>query len=176
MGARRRLIAGVALASMALGGAPACKRKEDAPAPTPSARPNADHLAPGEIPEGRELAYTLPLPLRSTVKARFHDSVHVASAYTLEELSNFVRARVKDGKTSSGATETRFDRVIVAKDPSRTLSIQVRAAPRGGPFRSQMVISDVTPVPEAPGLTDEDRWKKAGMTPDGKLIDRKHLE
>ncbi|MBX3211955.1 MAG: hypothetical protein KF850_07980 [Labilithrix sp.] len=176
MGPRRRLIAGVALATLAMGGAPACKRKDEAPKPAPSAPPSADRLAPGEIPEGKERAYTLPLPLHSAVKATFPSSVHVASSHTLEELSNFVRVRVKDGTTSSGATETRFDRVVVVKDPSRTLSIQIRSAPRSGPFRSQMVISDLTRPPEEPGLTDEDRWRKAGMTPDGKLIDRKHLE
>ena len=178
MGARRRLIA-VALASLASIGAPACKQKEKEqapPAPAPSARPSADRLAEGEIPEGRDRAFTLPLPLHSTVKARFAGSVHVASSHTQEELANFVRARVTEGKSSSGTTETHFEMVIVTKDPAKRLTIDVRAAPIVGDYRSQMVISDVTPAPEEPGLTDEDRWKKAGMTPDGKLIDRNHLQ
>jgi hypothetical protein len=175
VGSRRRLIA---LLLWTLTSAAACKRKEQAPpAPAPSAAPSTDRLAPGEIAEGRERAFTLPLPLHSKVKAQFPGSIHVASPHTHEELSNFVRTRVKDGRTSSGASETRFDSVIVTTDPSKTLSIQVRPAPiTSGEYRSQMVISDVTPVPEEPGMTDADRWKKAGMTPDGKLLDPKHMQ
>ncbi len=38
------------------------------------------------------------------------------------------------------------------------------------------MIKDITPPPLEPGLTDEERWKKAGLTPDGKPIDPKKLE
>lgn len=177
MGARRRLIVVAFAATAVLGSATACKRKEETPtAPAPTAPASADRLLKGEIPEGRERAFTLPLPLHSTVKARFAQSVHVASPLTKEELVDFVRSRVKDGKTSSAASETRFDGVVVAKDPSRTLSIQVRAAPIAGEYRSQMVIDDVTVAPEEPGITTEDRYRKAGLTPDGKLLDRRQLQ
>ncbi len=176
MGARRRLIA-FAVASLALSGAAACKRKEQAPpTPAPSAAPSTDRLAPGEIAEGRDRAFTLPLPLHATVKARFAGSVHVASTHTQEELANFVRARVTEGTSSSGTSETRFEKVVVTKDPSKRLTIEIRRPAIVGEYRSQMVIDDVTPAPEEPGLTDEDRWKKAGMTPDGKLIDRNRLQ
>jgi hypothetical protein len=177
MGTGRRLIVPV-LMSLALFGAPACKRKEEAPPPppAPSAASTADHLANGEIAEGRERAYTLALPLHSTIKARFAGSIHVASSHTPEELAKFVRARVKDGKSSSSANESVFDQVVAIKDPSKTLTIHVRSAANAADYRSQMVINDVTPTPEEPGLTDADRWKKAGMSPDGKLLDRKHLQ
>ena len=166
-----------ALALIALAGASACKRKHhDAPAPAPSARTTADRLVKGEIPEGQERAFTLPLPLHSTIKARFAQSVHVASPHTQEELANFVKTRIKNGKTTAGASETRFDDVVVSKDPSKTLSIQIRSAPIAGEYRSQLVISDVTPTPDEQGTTDADRWRKAGMTPDGKPLDPKHQE
>jgi hypothetical protein len=161
----------------ALIAASGCKRKNDTTsAPTPSVRAPADHIAKGEVPEGSERAFTLPLPLHSKVKARFAGSVHVASTHTQEELSNFVRARVKDGKSSAGATETQFDQVVVTKDPSKTLSIQIRSAPITEEYRSQMVIKDVTPAPEQPGTTDADRWRKAGLSPDGHLLDRQQRE
>jgi len=177
VGARRRLtVIGFALAGV-LGSAPACKRKEQAPpTPAPSAQPSADHLAKGEIPEGRDRAFTLPLPLHSTVKARFPKSVHVASSHTPEELVGFIQARVKDGTTTTGPSETRFEGVVVAKDPSKKLTIQVRAAAIASEYRSQLVIDDVTPPPEEPGLTTEDRYRKAGLGPDGKLLDPKHLQ
>jgi hypothetical protein len=34
-----------------------------------------------------------------------------------------------------------------------------------------MTIRDVTPPPVEPGLSEEERWKKAGFAPDGKPID-----
>src|SRR5262249_55243780 len=143
-----------------------CKKKE-APTPPPaaSASPSAigDHLANGEIPEGREKAFTLALPLHSVIKARFKDSVHVASTHTQEELANFTRARVKDGQTRAGASETRFDNVVVKTDPSRRLTIEIRTSPMLGEFRSQMVVSDVTPPSSDPNLSETDRWKKAGL-------------
>jgi hypothetical protein len=152
-----------------------CKRKDEAPpappAPTASTK---DQLARDEIPEGRERAYTLPL--HSAIKARFPGSVHVASSHSQEELSNFTRARVKDGKSSSGASETRFENVTVKADPTRVLTIEIRTAPISGEYRSQMVVSDVTPVPVDSSETDADRWRKAGLTPDGKLLDPKHMQ
>jgi hypothetical protein len=176
VGARHRLIA-LLFVPAALLGAPACKRGEKAPPPpAPSARPGPDHLAKGEIPEGREHAFTLPLPLHSTIRARFAASVHVASPHTEEEVANFVKARVKEGTVTSGASETRFDKVVVTKDPSRMLSIQVRPAPISGEYRSQLVVEDVTPPPEEPGTTDADRWRKAGLTPDGRPIDPKNMQ
>lgn len=175
MGARHRLIL-VSLLAIAIAG-PGCKPKQQAPpSPAPSTRSSADHLAKGEIPEGKERAFTLPLPLHSTIKARFPGSIHVGSPLSHEELSNFVRLRVKDGKTSSGASETRFENVVVTKDSTRTLVIEIRKAVIVGEYRSQMVVNDVTPPPPEPGLSDADRWKKAGMTPDGKLLDPKHMQ
>jgi len=163
--------------AVGLGAATGCKPKEKAPpAPAPSAAPSADRLAPGEIPEGSERAFTLPLPLHSNVKARFPGSVHVASTHSQEELANFVRARVKDGSSASGASETRFDGVVVTKDPSKKLSIHVRSAAIASEYRSQMVIDDITVPPEEPGLTTEDRYRKAGLGPDGTLLDRNQLQ
>lgn len=175
MGAHHRIVVVIAITAAALGG---CRRKEEAApsAASSTARPPADHRAKGEILEGKERAFTLPLPLESTVKARFSTSVHVASPHTVEDLANFVRARVKDGTITAGASETDFDRVVAAKDGSKTLAIQIRPAAIADEFKSQMVVSDITAPPEAPGTTDEDRWRKAGMTPDGKLIDPKKLQ
>ncbi len=163
-----------------LGGFTGCKRKEQeqeqAPPPAPPVQASADRLAPGEIPEGRERAFTLPLPLHSTVSARFPRSVHVASSHTQEEVAEFVRKRVKDGTTSTGRNEIRFDGVVVGADPSKTLSIQVRPELGVGEYRSQIVVEDITAPPEEPGLTTEDRYRKAGLGADGKLLDRNHLQ
>lgn len=102
--------------------------------------------------------------------------MHVGVTYSREEVANFIRARVKDGKTTSGSSTTRFDDVIVAKDPTKHLTIEVMSAPMTSPYRAQLIISDVTPEPEPPGMTDADRWKKLGLTPNGKPVDPNRLE
>jgi hypothetical protein len=61
-------------------------------------------------------------------------------------------------------------------DPARRLSIEVRAAKPLGTVRSEMVIRDVTPPPVEPGLTDEQRWQKAGLSPSGAVLAPQKLE
>jgi hypothetical protein len=56
------------------------------------------------------------------------------------------------------------------------LTIEIRNAPRSTAFRTQMVVRDVTPPPVPSGETDEDRWRRAGLRPDGRLLDPKHME
>ena len=146
------------------------------PAPAASSAKPSDHLAKGELPESALRAYTLPLPLHCQIRARFPNSIHIGSDNSLEELASFTRARVKDGRTTSGATETRFDDVVVKADPSRVLTIEIRTAPNFGSFRTQMVVTDVTPPPAPSGETDVDRWRRAGMTPDGKLLNPQQMQ
>jgi hypothetical protein len=155
-----------------------CKPKEEPapPAPAPSVTAPVDRLAAGEIPEGRERAFTLPLPLHSTVKARFPGSVHVASTHSYDELVKFVAAHVTEGSIEKHAAESRFDKVIVKTDPSKRLSIDVRRALINADYETQLVVTDITPAPEPPGMTDTDRWKKAGLTPEGKPLDPKTLQ
>ena len=38
-----------------------------------------------------------------------------------------------------------------------------------GDARSEMTIRDVTPPPVEPGLSEEERWRKAGFSPQGKI-------
>lgn len=176
MGAGHRLRSFLLAAALAAASS-GCKSKEAPSDPNgvASARP-ADHLGKGEIPEGREHAFSLPLPLRSQVKIRFNDNVQVVSPHTHEELSNFVRARVKSGKVLVGTTMTTFEDVVVPSDPTRHLKIEIRQLTTMDGTRSEMVVRDITPPPSDPNETDADRWRKVGLTPDGKLLDPKHLQ
>jgi hypothetical protein len=171
MDARGRLIA-LAFSVVAIG---ACKR---APPPPPSVQDAGpvDHLAPGEVAEGREKAYALALPQASSVRTRFGGTIGVVSTLSPEQLSNFVRARVKEGRVVTGTSSTRFENVIVPSEPQRRLTIDVRPSRLVDGLRSEMTVQDVTPPPIEPNLTEEERWKKAGLTPDGRPLDPKHLE
>jgi hypothetical protein len=153
----------------------ACKKP---PPPLPSEADAAvgprDHLAPGELAEGPDKALSLPLPRVARVTRSYRDEVHVSSSAAPEEVANFVAARVKSGKRIVGTTTTTFEDVVVPASPKTHLSIEIRAgAPGEG--RSTMIVRDVTVGPPAAIPTDE-AWKKAGMTPDGRLIDPKHTQ
>jgi len=151
----------------------ACKRKvEDKK--TVEAPP--DHLAPGEIVEGTERAFGLPLPRASRVAVRFAASVHVKSTVTPEQMANFVRARVTEGTVSQGTTSTRLENVIPRDDKAKRLTIEVRPVHGGNGDRCELFVRDATPPPFDPSLTVDQRWQKAGITPEGKLLDPQHLE
>lgn len=169
MDARGRLIL---LAAAAL--AVSCKSKPPPPK-TGDAGPT-DHLAPGEAAEGREKAYGLALPQASSIRTRFDRTIGVVSPLSPDELASFVRARVKDGRVVAGVGSTRFEDVVVPSDPQRRLTIDVRPTHLVDGLRSEMTVRDVTPPPVEPNLSEADRWKKAGLTPEGRPLDPKHLE
>jgi hypothetical protein len=171
MGARRRLIL-IALL-LAAGLSASCKRKDDT---TVSESKPPDHLAPNEVVEGKERAFGLPLPRLVQVKARFEKTVHVLSPLTPEELTNFVRARVKDGKVIPGTSVTTLFEVVPLGDTTKQLTIDVRTVHSADGTRSEMVVRDTTPPPVEPGLTNEQRWEKAGLTTTGRIADPTHLQ
>ena len=102
--------------------------------------------------------------------------VQAGTPYEAEQVANFVRARVKQGKTTVGATSTTFDDVIVNAEPSRHLNITVIKGSRFSTTKSTLTVADVTPPPPPdPNTTEEERWKKAGYKPNGQL-DPKHMQ
>jgi hypothetical protein len=171
MGVRHRLIAVVLGLAASTAACSACKRP---PPPENDAPP--DHLAPNEVVESKERAFGLPLPRLSTVKARFAATVHVTSSLSPEELTNFVRARAKGGKVTPGATSTRFEDVTPRDDANKRLTVEVRQLKLGDGTKSEMLVLDTTPPPVEPGISDEERWKKAGLKPGGEVLDPKRLQ
>jgi hypothetical protein len=106
---------------------------------------------------------------------RFPAHVHVQSSLKPEELSNFVRPRVKSGRVLIGATMTTYENVVVPAEPKRHITIEIR--PGHGDVRSEMIVKDVTPPPPPdPNESQADRLHKAGLSPDGKLLDPKHMQ
>lgn len=161
------------MVSLALG--VGCK-KPPPPPTTTDAGPPHDHLAPGEIAEGREKAFSLALPRESRILLKMPNAIQVESFLRPEELSNFVRARVKTTMIAAGADGTTFDQAVVPAEPNRILQIEVRPAqPSPRNARSSMMIRDVTPLPAPPKVSDEEAWKNVGRTPDGKPLDQNHM-
>ena len=171
MGVRPRLI--VALAALAVSAASACKSKPP-PEPPPAPAP-VDRLAPGELPLGTEKAFALPLPITSVVLQSYGGSYFVRTGYSAEEIVNFIRLHVKGGKVVAGTSSTTFTDVVVPAEPARHLDIDIRRSTSLNEARTEIRVTDVTPPPDDPNLSEADRWKKVGLTPDGKLLDPKHL-
>ena len=156
----------------------ACGKKNDAPsanvlAPPPTPVVPADHLAPTELVEGKVSALGLILPCDLQLEASIAGLVIANGDLSPEAVANYVRARVTEGTVTVGSIDTRFEGVKVISEPTRALSIRIGP---GRGYRCSLQMRDVTP-PELPTFNnDADRWRAAGMTPDGRLIDKQKLQ
>lgn len=175
MGTRRRLSA-TACAVVVIGAVASSSCKRDEPPPPDRTRPS-DHLVVGEAVEGKERVFGLALPRLARIAARGDRMVDVYSALSPEDLVNFVRERVKDGKITPGSSSTLLVDVTPLGDPAKRVTIDVHAFHGGdGAVRSEMVVRDTTALPVEPGLSDEQRWQKAGLTPSGQIADPRNLK
>lgn len=154
--------------------APACHRHEDGrDAPSPSAPAAVDRLAPGELVDGPLRAFDVKLPQGMQIREAFGTVIYAWGPVDPMRLANYLRAQVKGGSISVGAAATVFDQVTVSADTKRILRLRVDAAGQGR--AAHLEVRDVTPPPPQPAADDAERWKRAGLTPDGKLLDPAHL-
>lgn len=137
------------------------------PAPKP-----VDRLAPNELEPGTTKAFGLVVPKRMRLERLYPDAAHIVGNVSPTAAANYVRQRVDATQVEIAAARTIFPDVhIKGGPPDRTFRIEI-VAERG---KTQIVIRDVTPPPTAPGLTEAQRWKQAGLTPNGKLIDPQQM-
>ncbi len=152
-------------------GEPGVNAAKNAGATAASARP-VDHLAPGELAEGSQEAFSLKLPRDLHIDRTFAGAVYASGPLSVHPLVQYFRARLAEGSLREGPTSAMFEHVKVPGKPAVELSLRVMSAPGG----SRVEIVDATPPP-MPNLPDEAaRWRHVGLTPDGKLADPKHLE
>lgn len=155
--------------------AAACKKPP--PADTTDSRPPppVDHLLPDEVVEGTEKVFGLGLPRQSHIVGRYTGSTSVRSPLPPEIVANFFRPRVKSGRCIVGASSTLFDRVVVPSRPDRQLTIEIRRS-RTVSDETLITIDDVTVAPPATSIQPDEGWRRAGRTPDGKLIAPSRME
>ncbi len=139
-----------------------------------SAGPPVDHLAKGELAQGTDKLFGLPIPRKMRVERRFIDAAHASGPVSPEDLSNYVRQRVSVAQVEIGAARTVFPRVLIhGGDPKRTYRIEVSPRAGGG---AELEVRDITPKPVPSGMSDAELWRRAGRNPDGTPIDPKALE
>jgi hypothetical protein len=161
----------------------ACHQRDDVTVivPVDSAAPVAkpvDHLAKNELLEGNAKAFGLTLPRGVFVDAAFADVVYASGKVETAAAVEYVRTRVREGKMiqpSFAETKTTFDHVRMPATPDKQYVVTVR--PKFGTVGvTQIEVRDVTPQ-KAPDLPDEAaRWKNAGLTPNGRVLDPTHLQ
>jgi len=146
-------------------------RKEQTPSPAPKPAPVAsaalDRLLPGELAEGSERAMGLAVPREMHLERVFDDSAFARGRVGAEALANYVRQRVDVPTVEIGAARTIFARAHVKGQPEgKTVRIEVI----GEVDATVLYLRDTTPPAIAPGLTEEERWRKEGVVP-GKPFD-----
>ena len=175
----RSFPAAAVVAALALATTSGCRRRPPpesgevvaASAQAASARP-ADHALPDEIAEGKERAFGLAIPRQMRVIGRFDDVVFATGDVAPELVANYVRQRVIAAHVETGPAKTVFTGVTLKEKPGLTLRVDVIS--RNGD--TDLTVRDETRPPAREGLTEAERWKAQGLTPQGAPLDPTHLE
>lgn len=174
LGVRKTLARAIVLSAIACA---SCRRRPPPAPPDESATPApsgpVDQLAPGELAEGKDKLFGFPVPRRMKITARFGDEAFATGDIAMEDVANYVRARVNAEHIETGPTKTLFTGVKMKRDPdSKQLNIEVLWR---GPTRTELTLYDASKAKPDPNVTLEQRSKDVGVTPDGKLVDPTHL-
>jgi hypothetical protein len=143
-----------------------CRDEAPLPAAPASASAPIDTTAPGELAEGTERAFGLPIPRDLRVKAKLDDTWYAEGPLALEDVASYVGARVAAVRVDRGPNKTVFVDATLRNDEGRRVEVEI--ARIAG--RVEMVVRDRTPPPVEEGLSVEERWRQTGMTPDGKVL------
>lgn len=165
-------IALAALAALGCGKRPAPAPSEGTAMASASAPRPADHALPGELAEGTETAFGLPIPRRMRVTARFSDAVFAAGDLSPELVVNYVRERVIAERIEAGPVKTVFNRATARSDPGKMMRIDVIG--RNG--ATELLVRDEARPPAQEGLSPEERFRRLGLSPDGNPLDPRRLE
>jgi hypothetical protein len=150
-----------------------CHAKPTSLAATSASAVPVDHLAPNELAAGTAEAWGFPIPREMHIEYRYKEVVHLVGRVKPDALANYVRDRIVVSHVEIGAARTIFPNAHIKGGPADKV-FQLEVTPEPG--FSRLTITDVTPPPIEPGLTDEERWRKAGLTPQGQPLDIEKFE
>jgi len=131
------------------------------------ARAPLDRLLPSELSQSNLLVFGFPIPQGMSIIHRYPDSVHLQGQMPTSTLKEYVEAHIVAGPSEVDTHRRTYNNArIRGGDPSRLYSIEIDEL-RG---ERALIISDITPKPVEPGLSNEERWRRAGYLPDGTPI------
>ena len=132
-----------------------------------------DRLAPDELAAGNAEVWGFAVPREMQVEHRYQQVTHLIGHVKPAALANYVRERVIVSHVEIGAARTIFpDARIRGGAPDRVYELEVIPEPG----LTRLTIRDTTPPKVEPGLTDAERWRQAGLTPEGRPLDPKAFE
>jgi hypothetical protein len=178
-GVIRERLAPFGIAIAMLSGASACERRSSPPPPRvtqPMASGSAhDRLAPGEAPPGVEHAFELALPRGARIDRGFGNEIYAIVNGAPEVTATQFREALPGVEAIVGPNGTIFPNVTLAGAPAKShLRISISAAGDGRTTRITVVRWEDPPT--ATTLSHDELMKRSGLTPDGKLLDPKHLD
>ena len=103
----------------------------ETPQPAPSAVP-VDHLAPGELVEGLDKAFGVPLPREVHVEWSHPGSVRALGPVSVHALVKYFRTRVAEAHRNEGDTFAELDDVRLGGNPGRVFRIRMTELPPRG--------------------------------------------
>ena len=139
----------------------------------PSAAP-VDRLAPDELGASKHSAHGLALPRGMRLATRSGNSIHAVGKLPAPKVEQYLRQHVRAASIELVGSKTIFHQAkFSGAEPGRSYEVELE---RLGYGRSKIVVRDTTKEKAEPGLSEEERWRQAGLTPDGKLLNPSALE
>jgi hypothetical protein len=126
-----------------------------------------DRLLPGELAEGKQRALGLALPRDMRLERLFDDSAEARGRVPAQALAEYVRKRVDAPNVQLGLARTVFPRAHPSGAPAERL---VRIEIFQDLDATVLLLRDITPPAVPSGLSEDERWRKAGVLP-GKPFD-----
>jgi hypothetical protein len=162
---------GVVAVALAAAG---CRRGRQASDEGSAAAPQApvDRVAPGELAEGSDKAFGLPIPRVMRVRARFSNAIYAQGPVAPDHLANYVRKRVEAKHAFTGPGKTVFTGATPKGEPGKVLRVEVVS--RAGEV--ELLVRDETPPPDTGNPTPAERMRAVGLRPDGTPLDTTRLE
>jgi hypothetical protein len=156
-----------------------CKKDREAgpvrPAETQNAPPQPqtpDRLPPGELLEGPDRVFGFAIPRGMKLEAQFSGRADIVGTPSQQLVTDYVRQRVLVHHVQVEGTRYIFPQVRIRGAGTEIYRFEVRSD--GG--RTRIGIQHLVDREVPQELTDEERWKRAGMRPNGSLIDPQNLE
>jgi len=132
-----------------------------------------DRLPPGRLLEGERQVFGLRIPRDMSVVSETRQTAEVVGPVRADDLSDYVRARVLVNHVEMGEGRIIFPQVKLRGDTSpRALRVEVV----DGGFQTRLLLQNLVSRAPVEGLSEDERWRRAGMTPKGQLIDPNSLE
>lgn len=156
-----------------------CRQEEvpvvDLSEPASSTAPSAaspDRLPPGRLLEGTEQAFGLHIPKEMSLQAHFSDSAQAVGRVSADDLLEYIQHRILARHVEMAPGKWIFPQAHIKGGDQRLLRIEID---QRGPD-TRLYLRDITPPPPVEGLSEAERWRRAGLTPEGRLIDPQNLE